>query len=106
MSRIPSSPWLAPYLISGIAHSRRCRGKLILATSKRCGPIADLNAKACGVRRYDLVMHRYFVDEILGNPSPMCLRLASCPRPPAKDIACSSSKNMAIILSRDGDGHG
>ena len=23
-----------------------------------------------------------------------------------KDIACSSSKNMAIILSRDGDGHG
>src|SRR5262245_29545533 len=73
MSPVPSSPWLAPHLISGIAHSRRCRGKLILATSKRCSPI--VNTKACGVRRYDLVMHRYFVDEILRNPSPMCLRL-------------------------------
>jgi hypothetical protein len=95
ISRIPSSPWLAPYLISGIAHSRRCRGKLILATSKRCGPI--VNTKACGVRKYDLVMHRYFVDENPAQPKSDVLALGKLSKTSRQDNACSSSKNMAII---------
>ena len=51
-------------------------------------------------------MHRYFVDEILRNPKSAALALGKLSKTPAKDIACSSPKNMAIILSGDGDGHG
>ena len=37
----PSSTNLAPYRISGIAHFRYRRGKLILAAAEPFGPIAD-----------------------------------------------------------------
>ena len=62
----PSSTNLAPYRISGIAHFRYRRGKLILAAAEPFGPIADLvflfDADAWTVSRlvlvFEIVGHR------------------------------------------------